>query len=179
MDKKILVVDFECSCWLGRPPEGMRQEIIEMGLCVVDASTKRVTHRENILVKPANSDISRFCTELTGLTREKLNGESAVTFRDAHKRVKEVSALHRTSIMASWGSEDRNYMEKDCEFHGMEYPFPVEGMNVQKAFKKALGLSGETTVSKAVELLGLQFEGKKHCAGDDAYNTAVILSHII
>lgn len=178
-DKKILVVDLECSCWMGRPPMGMRQEVIEIGLCVVNVAGKSIIHRQNIIVRPANSDISGFCTEITGLTNEVVNSADAVPFKLAHKMVRDMSEQHQASIMASWGPNDRGYMKSDCEFHGMDYPFPDEGMNVQKAFRKAMKMKHDMSVNKAIELLGLQFEGKQHRAGDDAYNTAVILSHII
>lgn len=175
----ILVVDLECSCWLGHPPKGMRQEIIEVGLCVLEPIEKAIIHRQNIIVKPANSDISEFCNEITGLTNEVVNGADAVPFNVAYDMIRGVIEVYGATTMASWGSNDRGFMKLDCEFHGKDYPFPQEGLNVQKAFKKKMKLKQDVTVNKAVELLGLTFEGKQHRAGDDAHNTAIILSHVI
>jgi inhibitor of KinA sporulation pathway (predicted exonuclease) len=157
----------------------MRQEVIEIGLCVLDPSKKEVVHRQNILVRPVNSEISEFCTEITGLTAETFFGNEAVPFRVAHDMVKNLVAKYEANVMASWGNNDRSYMSSDCEFNGVDYPFPKENLNVQKAFRKAMKLPHDMKVVKAVEHIGLEFEGKQHSAGDDAYNTAIILSHII
>lgn len=175
----LLVVDLECSCWMGHPPEGMRQEVIEVGMCVVDAYLRKIVHQQSMLVIPQNSKVSPFCNEITGLTDEILNGDGSFMFADVHEMILDVVQRFRTTRMASWGPNDRDFMMRDCSHYGMVYPFPDHGMNVQKAFKKSMGLKQEVNLRRAMELLGLPNNGKFHRAGDDSYNTAEILLRIL
>lgn len=64
----ILVVDLESTCWEGEPPPSQTSEIIEIGLCTVDLKTLTRIEKRSFLVKPVQSEISDFCTELTTLT---------------------------------------------------------------------------------------------------------------
>jgi inhibitor of KinA sporulation pathway (predicted exonuclease) len=75
------VVDVEATCWDGRPPEGQTNEIIEIGLTVVDLEAVKRVAKHRILVRPARSAVSGFCTELTGLTQAEVDG--GVSFAEA------------------------------------------------------------------------------------------------
>ncbi len=66
---RILVVDVESTCWAGNPPPGQMSEIIEIGLCVVDVAALERGERRSILVRPACSTVSAYCTQLTTLTQ--------------------------------------------------------------------------------------------------------------
>jgi len=66
---RILVVDVESTCWEGNPPPGQMSEIIEIGLCVVDVAALERVERRSILVRPACSMVSAYCTQLTTLTQ--------------------------------------------------------------------------------------------------------------
>jgi inhibitor of KinA sporulation pathway (predicted exonuclease) len=46
------VVDVEATCWSGRPPAGQSNEIIEIGVCVLDTTEWRRVGRHRILVRP-------------------------------------------------------------------------------------------------------------------------------
>jgi len=59
---KIIVVDVESTCWKGKPSEGQINEIIEVGLGIIN--------KQSYIVKPKLSIISNFCTELTSITQE-------------------------------------------------------------------------------------------------------------
>ena len=61
----ILVVDVESTCWEGTPPPGQASVIIEIGLCPVDLKTLTRIEKRSLLVKPVQSELSGFCTELT------------------------------------------------------------------------------------------------------------------
>nr|WP_246581142.1 3'-5' exonuclease [Deinococcus aestuarii] len=64
------VIDVEATCWEGAPPPGQVNEIIEVGLCVVDTVTRQRVGRHRLLVRPERSEVSEFCTRLTGWTPE-------------------------------------------------------------------------------------------------------------
>ena len=64
--QKIVFFDLEMCCW----NEGDKStgEIIEIGLAEVDLVKMEIIKRAQYYVKPENDEISRFCTELTGIT---------------------------------------------------------------------------------------------------------------
>ena len=39
MNKNIIIIDLEATCWNGKIPAGQVNEIIEIGICVLDTST--------------------------------------------------------------------------------------------------------------------------------------------
>ena len=71
---RILVVDVESTCWEGEPPAGQMSEIIEIGLCMVDVAALERVERRSILVRPACSTVSAYCTQLTTLTQADVDG---------------------------------------------------------------------------------------------------------
>ena len=98
------VIDVEATCWDGQPPPGAVHEIIEIGLTVVDVSARSRVSRHRILVRPARSAVSDFCTELTGLTQAEV--DRGVSFAEACRiLVEEHRAAERP--WASWGEYDR------------------------------------------------------------------------
>ena len=36
-----LIIDLEATCWEDRPPRGQESEIIEIGVCIMDAKTRK------------------------------------------------------------------------------------------------------------------------------------------
>jgi inhibitor of KinA sporulation pathway (predicted exonuclease) len=81
---KILVVDLEATCWNGPIPEGMVNEIIEIGVCLLDVNTGEITDNRGIIVKPEHSVVSEFCTELTTITPELVEKEG-ISLQDAFR----------------------------------------------------------------------------------------------
>lgn len=173
---KILVVDIECTCWDGIPPPGQISEIIEIGIAVVDVATLQRQEKRSILVKPTNSEISAFCTQLTTLTAEHL--------KDAGSLVDAVKALmtdfqSQDRLWASWGDFDREQFARECKDKGVEYPFGASHLNVKTLYSVTYGLTGERGMAAALRRLGIPLEGTHHRGADDAWNIAGILCHML
>ncbi len=172
LSKLVNVVDLEASCWLGKPPVGMRQEIIEIGLAVVDTEKLEVVHKEAYLCRPQDSNISEFCTRLTSITADMLATQP--TFQDHVKRIlKEQDGASRHWI--SWGEYDRKQVGRDVAYHMCDNPFSNQHTNLKEYFAKKRKMKQGCGLDKAVEMLGLPFSGQHHRGVDDAYNTALIL----
>jgi inhibitor of KinA sporulation pathway (predicted exonuclease) len=62
---RILIIDVEATCWDGANPPGMENDIIEVGVCLLNVQTGELSNSKGILVKPERSTVSSFCTELT------------------------------------------------------------------------------------------------------------------
>jgi inhibitor of KinA sporulation pathway (predicted exonuclease) len=164
----INVVDIEATCWRGKPPEGMTEEIIEVGICEVSVKSKKIKEKESIIIKPERSIISEFCTKLTGLTQEQV--DKGISYYEACARVTvNYSAMRR--IWVSWGEYDRLMFLR----RPSTYPFSDSHINLKNWFSLAHGLSKSMGLYGALNYLKIEPEGKHHSGADDAVNTAKIL----
>jgi inhibitor of KinA sporulation pathway (predicted exonuclease) len=101
---RILVVDVESTCWEDEPLAGQMSEIIEIGLCVVDVAALERVERRSILVRPACSTVSAYCTQLTTLTQADV--DAGVPLTEAC-RVLADEYRSRERPFASFGDYDR------------------------------------------------------------------------
>lgn len=173
---QILVVDVESTCWEGAPPPGQVSEIIEIGVCTLDVATFKRREKRSVLVKPAKSQVSAFCTNLTTITADTLAG--AGTLADA-VRVLKKEFRSQDRLWASWGDYDRRQFERVCKEHNVGYPFGLTHLNAKTLFAVAHGLPHEVGVDAAFSRLGLKMEGTHHRGGDDAWNIALLLSMLL
>lgn len=176
-ENKIFVFDLECTCWRGRPPLGMRQEIIEIGCCLFDRKTGEITQRRSLIIRPSSSTISDFCTELTSITQSLIDKEG-MDFREACNILTDEYSSNNVASSA-WGRFDSKQLKSDCRMAGISYPLSDKHINLQRRFSTHSGLKNEMSVANALKYIGKQFDGVQHRAVDDAYNTAVLLSHIM
>jgi inhibitor of KinA sporulation pathway (predicted exonuclease) len=173
---QILVIDLEATCWEGNPPPGQESEIIEIGLCPLDVSSGERLEQVSLLVKPEWSAISDYCTALTTLTADEL--ASGVSL-EAACEVLETQYSSKERIWASYGDYDRRMLKHDCRMHNVEYPFGYGHINVKSLLAVAHGLKRELRLDEAMAYLGFPLEGTHHRGGDDAWNIARILGHLL
>ncbi|MEU6840378.1 3'-5' exonuclease [Streptomyces sp. NPDC046716] len=170
------VIDVEATCWDRQPPPGEVHEIIEIGLTVVDLSAGRRASRHRLLVRPARSTVSAFCTELTGLTQAEV--DRGVSFAEACRiLVEEYAAGERP--WASWGEYDRRQFARQSRADAVPYPFgfPTERThtNAKAVFAAAHGLHRQPGMADALRMAGLPLEGRHHRGEDDAWNIAALV----
>ncbi|MER5865429.1 3'-5' exonuclease [Kitasatospora sp. NPDC002040] len=166
------VVDIEATCWEGMPPVGSVSEIIEIGLTVVDLDSRERVGRHRIVVRPARSSVSAFCTELTGLTQAEVDG--GVSFAEACRRL---AAEHRSGALpwASWGDYDRLQFTRQCAATRVAYPFGRRHVNAKAVFAEAYGLRKRPGMAQALRIAGLPLEGRHHRGEDDAWNIGALV----
>ncbi|MFI6444310.1 exonuclease domain-containing protein [Kitasatospora sp. NPDC050543] len=166
------VIDVEATCWDGEPPPGAVSEIIEIGLAVVDLGTGERVGRHSILVRPARSAVSAFCTELTGLTQAEV--DTGLDFAEA---CRVLAAEHRAGVRpwASWGDYDRHQFTRQCRATGTAYPFGRRHTNAKAAFTEAHRLRKRPGMAQALRIAGLPLEGRHHRGEDDAWNIAALI----
>lgn len=170
------VIDVEATCWDGQPPPGSVNEIIEIGLTVVDVSARRRVSRHRILVRPVRSTVSDFCTQLTGLTQAEV--AEGVGFAEACRiLVEEFESTERP--WASWGEYDRKQFARQSTADRVAYPFgyPTEHghTNAKAVFTAAYGLRRRPGMAQALQIAGLPLEGRHHSGEDDAWNIAALV----
>lgn len=173
---RILVIDIEATCWQGEPPPGQSSEIIEIGLCLLETATLTRVERRSILVRPARSTVSAFCTELTTLTQADV--ETGIPLAQACQALaQEYQASAR--LWASYGDYDRQQFVRNCGESGIPYPFGPGHLNIKTLLAVTLGLKREVGMRNGLAALGLPLEGTHHRAGDDAWNIAAILAEVL
>lgn len=170
----ILIIDLEATCWDDRPPRGQESEIIEIGVCIMDAKTGKISQNEGILVKPQYSKVSPFCTELTSITQKMLD-EEGILLEDALDILRaEYDSEDLT--WASYGNYDLNMLQNQTRKFNVDYPLSDDHINVKTLFgqthptvRKSVGMA------RALGELNFKLEGTHHRGVDDAKNIAKIL----
>jgi inhibitor of KinA sporulation pathway (predicted exonuclease) len=173
---QILVIDVESTCWLGDPPEGQLSEIIEIGLCVLDVATLERLENPSIIVRPWHSTVSEYCTALTTLTQADV--EAGIPLVEACQLLRD---RYRSSqrVWASFGDYDRWQFERCCRRLDLEYPFGPRHINVKSLLALVRALPREVSLDAAMQMLGWPLEGTHHRGGDDAWNIARMLGHVL
>jgi inhibitor of KinA sporulation pathway (predicted exonuclease) len=73
---QIVIFDLEATCWEGREHFHKYREVIALGACILDLKTLVISNKFNVVCKPIRSEISEYCTRITGITKEQAeNGE--------------------------------------------------------------------------------------------------------
>jgi len=167
----ILVIDIEATCWESKIPEGQKNEIIEIGICVLDTTTYQRVTTDSLIVKPV-SEISEFCTGLTTLTPAYV--EQGISLKEACERL-QTQYLSKQCTWASYGAYDRKQFKRECREKGIDYPFSEEHINVKQLFANTLHLKKPVGMASALKKLDFPLEGTHHRGVDDAWNIANIL----
>ncbi len=173
---RVLVIDVESTCWEGNPPDGEESEIIEIGWCILDARSRQRGESGSILVRPARSRISEFCTGLTTLNQEQV--DTGISFEEACRMLRQEKDS-RSVAWASFGNYDRKMFQRQCQSTAAPYPFGDTHINVKNLFALMHGLPKEIGMDGAMEMIGIPLEGTHHRGGDDAKNIAAILAMLL
>ncbi|MBB4807923.1 inhibitor of KinA sporulation pathway (predicted exonuclease) [Chryseobacterium defluvii] len=171
--ENILIIDLEATCWQDRPPIGQESEIIEIGICIMDAKTGRISKNEGILIKPQYSTVSPFCTELTSITREMLDDEG-ILLEDAFDILRE--EYHSEDLIwASYGNYDLNMLQRQSQKFRVDYPLGDDHINVKTLFAELHPIRKSVGMDRALKELKIPLEGTHHRGVDDVKNIAKIL----
>jgi inhibitor of KinA sporulation pathway (predicted exonuclease) len=166
------VVDVEATCWEGRPPAGQVNEIIEIGLTVVDIDARERFAKHRILVRPQRSEVSGFCTELTGLTQAEV--DTGVSFAEACRTLAKDHLAGKRG-WASWGDYDRKQFTRQCDATDVTYPFGQRHTNAKATFAQAYDLPRPVGMAQALKIAELPLEGRHHRGDDDSWNIAKLV----
>ena len=170
------IIDLEATCWEDQPPPGQVSEIIEIGVCVLNLETLERSQGRSLLIRPTRSEVSEFCTRLTGHSAQTL--AAGMTLAEACTLLRrEYQADSRS--WASWGDYDRKMLRAQCEHFGVPYPLSRRHTNAKKAFTEGYVLKKRPGMAQALSRLGLPLEGRHHSGADDAWNIAGIVARLL
>ena len=172
----VVVVDIEATCWKHAPPPGEQNEIIEVGVCLLNLETGESSLKRSILVKPTRSKVSHFCTKLTTLTQEQV--DEGVTFAEACATL-ENDYDSKNRLWVSWGDYDRRMFEEQCASFHVPYPFSDRHMNLKQQFAALGNLSRAVGMARALKMLDMSMQGTHHRGHDDAWNISRIMARML
>ena len=172
----VVIVDVESTCWENEEEAKQNtSEIIEIGVCTLDITSGKPDKKRSIFVKPTESTISPFCTQLTTITPEMVE-ESGIAFADACQ-ILEDDYQTKSQMWLSWGNYDRNMFITQCERQKVSYPYSTHHCNLKNLFANFYG--NRMGLEQALATINLKLEGTHHRGDDDAWNIARVLSHLL
>lgn len=175
---EIIIIDLEATCWENdRIPAGQKVDIIEIGICELNRTTQAISRKQSIYIIPERSKISKFCTDLTGIT-PKLIEEKGIYFEEACGKIRD-EYNSTTLTWAGFGNFDKEQIMEQCDYLGIENPFSENYLNIMHQFKAYNGLYKMMGLKRALHAMNMDFEGNHHSGADDAYNAARILREIL
>ena len=168
-EKMTLVVDIELTC--DDPPfPATSMEIIEIGAVLLSPSFDVVNTFQSYIKPARNSQLSEFCKRLTNIRQSDIDG--APSFLPAMLRFNDFLGRAGLHWWAGWGQSDADLIIEECRRNSMlSYLELVEYINLKYVFAKSRKMK-QVGLRKAMELSGMELEGKPHSALNDAVNAA-------
>lgn len=175
--KHLLVVDLEATCWAEGRGRREDMETIEFGAVIVNMADLAVLTERSWFIRPRlHPELSEFCTQLTSITQADV--DAGIPFEQLDNELDGWLAVYREQLgWGSWGDYDRRQLESDGARLGRPSPLAaIPHVNIKKGFAERQKIPGKPpALSRAIELCGLQFEGRLHRGVDDARNIARLL----
>ncbi|XP_055549515.1 ERI1 exoribonuclease 2-like [Wyeomyia smithii] len=187
--KYIIVIDLEATCYTRTVHE---HEIIEFPAVLLNLVTGKIEAEFRQYVTPLmNPQLTRFCTELTGIRQEQVN--AGVSLSNClllfDKWLKTVLAarnlfLPRTNpndptgnvAFATWTNWDLGEcLSKDCARNQIRKPAYFDLWIDVKSIYMNFYKRCSDNLSEALSNMGLIFEGREHCGLDDSRNLAKMI----
>jgi inhibitor of KinA sporulation pathway (predicted exonuclease) len=172
-----IILDFESTCEKDTKPAP--QEIIEFPSVVLDAVTLESVDQIQIYVRPVrHKTLSRFCTDLTGITQETV--DKADIFRYAFKEYDKWIQQYPNSVFITCGDWDlKTAFPAQCRTSNVNAPsYYRRWLNIKKEFSKFYNVK-PSGMAAMLEFLGMELLGRHHSGLDDCVNTGRLWSKMI
>lgn len=154
-------------------------EIIEIGAVILNEEFEMI-REYSTYVKPDNLKVSQGVQRLTNITEEKL--VKAPNIKEALENLLQITPDINNTTLYTWSESDTNAIE--CELNSKSIQIKdikrlcSNFIDIQEIFGKRVGIENRINLTKALNMIGLEFNGKEHGALADAINTAQILKEI-
>ncbi len=176
---KFIVFDLEATCWTEDSP-ALRQEIIEIGACVVNRYGELLDRYQSFVKPVVHPFLSPFCKQLT--TIEQSDVDSAKTYDRVYGNWMDwIGQFEDEPIyFCSWGDMDLKLIEADCYHHRIDLDWADSYFDVKKFYNQLKGKQGKPYgLTTALKREQIELEGTHHRALDDAYNLTKLFCRYI
>lgn len=164
---EVVLFDLEATCDDKSLVFNFDNETIEIG--AVKIVDYEIVGEFSTFIKPRDTVITPFCTELTTITDADVN-DAPDFLTVAH----ELGQFVGNAKILSWGNYDRNQLIKDFERHNAVPPKWLQrhiNFKAEFAQYKGVGLCG---MKRALAYFNIPLEGTHHRGIDDARNITKI-----
>lgn len=152
-------------------------ETIEIGAVMLNEEYKEISSFRSYVKPMYNSVIEPKITRLTGITNDMV--DNAPVFQEAFELFCKW-CVESGDDVAVYAWSDSDYMQimgeikdKECELSASEEKIcGIAWIDFQKQFDGRLGFERRVSLKMALDIAGIDFDGKEHDALDDARNTA-------
>lgn len=179
---KHIVVDLEMNPIRKNNPARKicSMETIEIGAVMLDDNYQEISSFRTYIKPEYNDGIAPKITKLTGITNEMV--ANAPTFSDGMRMFTNwcLGTGNEVTVYA-WSTSDyeqvfQEIVLKDYGISEEERPIlDNDWVDFQNEFDSHMGFDRSMSLSQALNLAGIDFEGRQHDALDDARNTAELL----
>lgn len=181
--KYFFILDFEANCIEGASMNP--QEIIEFPVVPVNTLTREIETDKifHTYVKPEHYAITKFCTELTGITQETV--DKGIKLSDAiqafEKHIVSLGISEDDFVFVTCGEWDfKTCLKKEAGFKGMKLPrYLKRYINIKKIFGCITQKFHKIGMVEMLDHFKLKLEGKHHSGIDDSKNIAKILIELL
>ena len=156
-------------------PLHLRGEIIEIGAVKLNPDYT-VGEEFSIYVKPVYFRKMHYkVKKITGIDGEKL--AKAVSFSQAFDRFRDWCGDDVTFL--TWGNDDQGIMEQNIIIHDQDWDWISGWINLQVIYNiQTQSGKDQKSLAKAMENFGIEQTRTAHDALGDAYNTALVSTHL-
>ena len=177
-----LVIDLEMADRYTKEYQGKIKfihEIIQVGAVLLDDDNTEINRYET-LVKPQYSTIRKKITDLTGITNDMV--KDAPHIDGAIQGLLDILVDADNTIICTWSDSDTKAILKEMELKGLHNAIISKlcetYYDIQTEFDNKVGFDKQVSLTNALELVGIDFEGRAHGALADAINTAKLYKEI-
>ena len=174
---KVICLDLELN-----QPSG---KIIQIGYVVADIAKDKILCKKSLIVDPMEplgiiSGLNVHISDYTGITQDRIDREG-ISLRDAFQiMLLDIIQFNPTKTCVQWGDGsgdnkgDHDHLRRELGLSWDEFVFRPRAWDVKSQFQIYRTFSNDSVVmgvGKALESLGMKFEGREHDALNDAINT--------
>ena len=151
------------------------KKIIQIGACIGNISTGQILEKFSVFVNPGEK-ISPFITDLTKITQEDAN--NGLTLEEAYRKLQKMHDNYGSFVNPiTWGGGDSQELleqlkQENPHFEGWCFGrrwIDTKTLFVSWRFANRQPIQGG--LARSMTKVGLNFQGQKHNALDDAVNT--------
>ena len=156
-------------------------EIIEIGAVKLDENC-RVVDRFRSYVRPRYNHMVHWgVAKLTGITAKMLRG--ADYLEEVLPRFVAWLGQEESIYLYAWSDSDRAQWQRECDYKNLWTPqlraACAHWTDFQRVFSRLLGYRNGLALGRAIEYMGLDFDGTKHDALSDAENCARLMALVL
>lgn len=171
-DINLMALDLELN-----QPSGT---IIQVGAVVGNLESGEILEEYLCHIK-TTEEISEYITKLTGIRQEDVN--QGYSLQLAYEQLCQMHKRHSCfRNCLTWGGGDSECLKQQLNFDGEFFLFGRRWIDAKTLFvsmRLARNEAHQAGLARALVKMGMQFEGKKHQACDDARNTFYIYRKLL